>query len=162
MARFSPAEDDVKQYEAGMESEGNFDVWTLTVPTIKDRDILIRFDLEGNEEFRYEVMSVTRNKTFFGMQGGQKMRVQRIRKFDPNYQIKAFRDTSSYPELMNTSIEFSNGIALHSHEIVKNEKSPSGWSQLTSVVQGHNHPVTYQGGQLVVEATLGHTHIIVL
>lgn len=162
MVRFSQGDDDVKQYEAGMESEGNFDVWTITIPTIKDRDVLIRYDINGNEEFRYEVMSVTRNKLFFGEQGAQKMRVQRIRKFDPSYQILAFRDTSKFPAKLSTSIEISNGIPLHSHEIVKNEGSASGWSQLTSVVQGHNHPVRYVGGQLVVDVVLGHTHTIVL
>ena len=43
--------------------------WTITFPTLKDRDMIIRFTEDGIEEFRYEVLNVTRNKLFFAPLG---------------------------------------------------------------------------------------------
>ena len=162
MVRFSPAEDDVKRLEAGLESEFNTEVWTLTVPTVKDRDILVRFDQDGNEEFRYEVMSVTRNKTIAGLQGGQRMRVQRIRKTDRAYQIKAFKNTGTTPTKLSTSIGFTPGIPPHTHDITITNQPTSNFNQLTSVNQGHNHIVIYENGQLIVKDVLGHDHKIII
>jgi hypothetical protein len=163
MVRFSPADDDLKSQEAGLESELITDCWTLTVPTVKDRDIIIRFDQDGNEEFRYEILSVNRNKTLFGLQGAQKFKVQRIRKFDSAYQINAFRNTATLPAKIFTGIG-SAGAALppHMHEIVTSNQSVSNFSQLTSTILGHNHPVVYKDGQLVVLEVLGHTHNLIL
>lgn len=163
LVRCGPADEDLKVYEGGLESEFILDFWTLTVPTIKDRDIIILFDQDNNEEFRYEVLNVTRNNTIISLEGGQKFKAQRIRKFDPAYQIRAFRDTSMFPSKINTGIGSVPGLILpHVHEIVKNEKDPSGFSQNTSVVQGHNHQVIYESGQLTVRQILGHTHTIIL
>lgn len=160
MVRAGPAEEDVKMYEAGLESEFTLDFWTLTVPTIKDRDVIILFDQEDNEEFRYEVLSVTRNNTLTGLQGGQKFRAQRIRKFDPAYQIRVFRNTSEFPSKLNTSIGFTTGILPHTHEIVINEGiiSVNQINQTTSISQGHNHVV--KNG--VVMNAVGHTHTIIM
>lgn len=160
MMRFSPADEDVKMQEAGLESDMQADVWTLTVPTIKDRDILIRFDQDGNEEFRYEVLSVNRNKTISSLQGGQKLRVQRIRKFDPSYQIRAFKDTSTFPSVINTSSGSTTGIPAHSHAITINEKTTSltQINQTTGIAFGHTHSVI----DGVVQPALGHTHIITI
>lgn len=44
--RFAPADEDLKMTEAGLESEVNGEIWTLTVPTIKDRDVLVRYDMD--------------------------------------------------------------------------------------------------------------------
>ncbi len=162
MVRFSPADDDVKTYEAGLESEFITECWTLTVPTVKDRDIIVRFDQDGNEEFRYEILSVNRNKTLMGLQGAQKFKVQRIRKTDPAYQIAVFRDTSTLPAKLNTAIGSASNIAPHVHEIVTSNQSPANFGQITSTVQGHSHQVTWRNGQLVVLEALGHTHDIIL
>lgn len=160
LVRTGPTEENLKMYEAGLESEYPVDLWTLTVPTIKTRDVLIMFDINDNEEFRYEVMGVTRNNTLAGMQGGQKFRAMRIRKTDPAYQIRVFRNTSDFPSKLNTSIGFVPGIVPHTHEIVINEKilTVSQINQTTAISQGHNHPIV--NGQ-VMEA-LGHTHQIIL
>ena len=161
MVRFSPADEDLKMQEAGMESELTTDCWTLTVPTIKDRDILIRFDQNDNEEFRYEVLTVNRNRTALRLEGAQKMRVQRIRKFDVAYQIKAFRNTSTEPVKMSTTLTNAFGIGPHKHDFVTTAtQSPDKMTQLTSVVQGHNHEVLYVSGQLVISEVLGHSHDI--
>jgi hypothetical protein len=162
MVRPGPTEENLKMQEAGLESEFGMDLWTLTVPTIKNRDVIVMFDMDDNEEFRYEVAGVTRNNMITELQGGQKFRVQRVRKFDPIYQIRVFRDTSKFPTKMNTTIGFTTGIPPHTHEIVRNEKAVDGWSQTTSVVQGHNHPIIVQNGQLVVMEAVGHVHNIIL
>ena len=160
MVRPGPAEESLKRYEAGMESEFPLDLWALTVPTIKTRDIIVMFDQDNNEEFRYEIASVTRNNTIVGLQGGQHMKAIRIRKFDPAYQIRVFRDTSDFPSKLNTSISFVPGIPPHLHEIVVNEgiMSVNQINQTTNVVQGHNHPII--NGKVM--EVLGHTHQIIL
>lgn len=160
LVRPGPAEEDVKMTEAGLESEFITEFWTLTVPTIKDRDIIVLYDLNGNEEYRYEVLSVTRNNTMIGQQGGQKFRAQRIRKYDPAYQIRIFSDTSQFPSKLNTSIGVASSILPHTHEIVVNEgiTSVSQINQTTGVSQGHNHQIING----VVSTVLGHTHTIIL
>jgi hypothetical protein len=158
--RPGPTDENTKMYEAGLESEFPLSLWTLTVPTIKTRDVIILFDQDDNEEFRYEVISVTRNNTIIGQEGGQLMKVMRIRKFDPAYQIRVFRNTSEFPSKLNTSIGFVVGIPHHTHEIVINEKitSITQINQTTAVSQGHNHPIV----DGVVQTVLGHTHSIIL
>lgn len=162
MVRFSPADEDLKMQEAGLESELITECWTLTVPTVKDRDILVRFDQDGNEEFRYEVLSVNRNRTVTQLESAQRMRVQRIRKFDIAYQINVFRDTKTLPTKINTSITNAFGIGPHKHEIVSTDQSIDKFSQLSSIVQGHNHQVVWDASinKLVVLEALGHTHEI--
>lgn len=161
LVRTSPADDGVKMQEAGLESELNLELWTLTVPTIHQRDIIVLFDVEDNEEFRYEVGTVTRNNTIIGMEGGQKFRGIRIRKTDPAYQIRVFRNTAMFPSKLNTTINgVSGAIVPHSHEIVINENTTSLMqiNQTTAVSQGHNHPII--NGQVM--EVLGHTHNIIL
>jgi hypothetical protein len=158
--RPGPTAENLKMREAGLESEFPLDLWTLTVPTIKTRDVIVLFDQDDNEEFRYEVADVTRNNTILGLDGGQHLKVFRIRKFDPAYQIRIFRNTADFPSKLNTSIGFVPGIPPHTHEIVINEKitSISQINQTTAVSQGHNHPIV--NGQVM--EVLGHTHIIIL
>lgn len=163
LVRPSPTEENLKMYEAGLESEYPLNLWTLTVPTIKTRDILVMFDIDDNEEFRYEVMGVTRNKTLLNQQGGQQFRVTRIRKTDPAYQIRVFRNTSSFPsKLITTAGMAIPGIPSHTHEITRNEQDPSKWSQITSTNVGHNHPVIIQNGIPMIMEVLKHTHQIVI
>jgi hypothetical protein len=160
MVRVGPAEETTKMYEAGLESEFPIDVWTLASPIIKQRDVIVLFDEDNNEEFRYEVMSVTRNNTIVGLMGGQKFRAVRIRKTDPAYQVRIFRDTSMFPSKLNTGIGFAASIPPHTHEIVVNEKvlAVSQLNQTTAVNQGHNHPIVNG----VVMEVLGHTHKIII
>ena len=144
MVRLGPTAENLKMHEAGLESEFPLDIWTLTVPTIKTRDILVLFDQANNESFRYEVADVTRNNTILGLDGGQHLKTFRIRKTDPAYQIRIFRDTSDFPSTLNTSLGFAPGLPPHSHTIQINEKvlSVSQINQTTGLAQGHNHPIT--------------------
>lgn len=158
--RLNPADEGLKMYEAGLESEFPVGMWTLTTPTIKMRDVLILFDQNNNESFRYEVSTVTRNQTFMGLSGGQLLHTFRVRKTDPIYQIRVFRDTSDFPSTLNTSLGFSPGLPPHSHTIVVNEKilAVCQINQTTGVSQGHNHPIVNG----VVQTVLGHTHQIII
>lgn len=169
LIRFSPTDENIILGENGMESQlgsPQVEVWGLSVPTIHVRDVLIRFDANNNEEFRYEVISVNRNKTLNNgsttITGAQKMRIQRIRKFDKKYRITAFRDTSSIPKKLFTNFTNAVGIGLHNHEITTNEHDPSTWQQTSQIGGGHSHQILWKDGQLVVEETLGHSHTLVI
>ena len=160
--RLGPTAETLKMYEAGLESEFPVDMWTLTVPTIKARDIIVTFDQDNNESFRYEVSTVTRNQTILGLDGGQKMTTFRVRKTDPAYQVRIFRDTSDFPQTIYTGLGFAPGLPPHTHAIQTNQNAPSTWSQTTQVSQGHNHPVLIKNNFPVVMEVLGHTHAIIL
>lgn len=162
MVRFSQTDDDVKTYEAGFESEMLADVWTLTVPTIKDRDFIVRFDQDGNEEFRYEVLSVNRNKTITQFQGAQKFRVQRVRKTDVIYQVPVFRDTKYIPKTIETTVANAIGLGAHKHTLTINENSLSTMKQLTGIAAGHNHEILFSDGKLITSEVLGHKHEIII
>jgi len=88
MARVYPYIDDLKiDSGQGLTQTSEPTSWTLSVPTIKDRDILIRFNQDGTEEFRYECLNVTRNSLFFGETGKQEFRMLRMDKTDIIYQF---------------------------------------------------------------------------
>lgn len=161
MVRFSPVADDLIATDSGLESDMKPDCWTLPVPTLKDRDFIIRFDEDGDEEFRYEILNVTRNKLLLNQTGVQKFALQRVRKTDIIYQVKAFRNTSMFPSTLYTSISSSIGIPPHVHQIVINENtlSVSQINQITGISAGHSHTVEH--GQ-VLTGGLGHTHTIIL
>ena len=162
MVRFSPTEDDLKIEDEGLESTFLPDAWTLVVPAIKDRDFLIRFTEDGLEEFRYKVLNVVRNKLIGNVSGSQKLKLQRMRKTDPIYMWRAFRNTATMPQKVFTDIgqvAGPGGILPHTHSFVVNEftLASSQINQTTSVDQGHNHPIING----VVQEVLGHTHTIV-
>lgn len=161
MVRVGPADDIVKQYEAGLESESILDCWTLVVPQVRQRDVLVRFDQDDNEEFRYEIINVNRNRTLARLSGAQKFRIQRIRKTDPAYQIPIFRNTQYFPITINTNIASSPGILPHTHTIVLSENYMQGQPQLTSVNQGHNHDYRLVNGIWTISETIGHSHGVI-
>lgn len=168
LVRFGPAEDDLKQENAGLESTFNTEGWTLVVPAVKDRDFLVRYNEDGTREFRYEVLSTTRNKLFLGTSGAQKMRLQRVRKTDPLYQVRIVDSTAPIPTVLTTTIGMVSGpggIAPHVHNIVvpPSTVSLAQINGTTSVAAGHNH--------LVINGTissnsetenLGHSHTFIL
>jgi hypothetical protein len=160
MARFNVVEEDIKMQDAGLESESMFDVWTLTVPTVRDRDVIIRFGQDNNEEFRYEVINVTRNRMLNSQMGAQKFKAQRIRKTDTAYQVRSFRDSSRMPSKVNTSLAMAPGIVPHSHVIVINENTKflANINQETSTQAGHQHTVING----IVQPALGHVHTIII
>lgn len=92
--RVSPYTDDVVlNQDRGFSNENIvLEVWTLSYPIVKDRDILVRYIFDKDtgylqEEFRYEVLSVTRNKLFFGKDGRQVIRAKRLNKTHEIYKF---------------------------------------------------------------------------
>lgn len=86
LARISPYTDDLELTSAQSLSQPvELDAWTINVPTLKDRDFIVRFNEDGTEEFRYEVLDVNRNKLFFGQTGKQGFKVRRHDKTDIIY-----------------------------------------------------------------------------
>ena len=164
LVRFGTTEEDLKQDEDGMESVLIPDCWTLVYPTLRDRDVLIRFNEDGTEEFRYEILSVSRNKLLNSLSGGQKFKAQRLRRTSPVYTWRAVYDVSTMPTKINTSIGYlagPNGVNIpHTHTLVINENtlSVNQINQTTSVVQFHEHPVISG----VVQPVLGHVHNLIL
>lgn len=164
LVRFNPADDKVDMLDTGLESVFDTNGWTLVFPAIHERDILVRFDEDGNREFRYEVLAVSRNKMLVSLSGAQKMQLKRIRKTDAIYQVPAFNDTSQFPTQLDTSIGGAlPALPPHSHKIMLHEKSPLIFEQITSINQGHSHPVVRdpKTGIYKILPELGHTHQII-
>lgn len=160
MIRFGPTTEDIEQQEAGRENVFIPDCWTIVYPGIRDRDFIIRFNEDGTEEFRYEVLNVTRNKTLLNETGAQKFSLRRLRKTEPQYQFKVIADTSDMPAELATTIGSGGGILPHTHKIVINEGviSLTQINQTTSYDRGHNHEVR----EGVVIESAGHSHNIIL
>jgi hypothetical protein len=163
LVRFGPTKEEYKREEAGIENTFIPSCWTLVTPIVKDGDFVIRYNLDGTEEWRYELTDVERNDTFLGNSGMQKFTCIRVRKSDPIYQVKVFADSSMYPSELLTSIggvPGPGGIPPHMHRIVISEKvlSVKQISQMTSIEHGHNH-VVERG---VVSHVLEHSHGIIL
>lgn len=169
LVRFGPSEDDIKQDEEGLEMIFNLEGTTLAFPAIHDRDFIIRFNPDGTEEYRYKVLGVTRNDLFFGQSGGQKLKLQRVRKTDIIYQVPTYNDSSTMPSNLSTSIGFiriNSTPTPHSHviRISENITNVSQINQLTSVAAGHVHIVK---NGIITEfdesgSPLFHKHLIVI
>lgn len=162
LVRFGPTEDDVKIEDEGLEGYFTPNCWTLTVPALKSRDVLIRFNQDGTEEFRYKVLKVTRNRLLNSISGAQKFDAVRVRRTDPIYQWRAFRNTAMFPQVITTGIGMvpgPGGIPPHTHNLVINEHTlgVGQVNQTTSVARGHNHEI--RNG--IVQISLGHTHPLI-
>lgn len=86
MVRVNPYADDLDLVvDQGLRQPVELTAWTISIPTIKDRDVLVRFNSDGTEEFRYEALSVTRNKLFLNESGKQEFTMRRLDKTDEIY-----------------------------------------------------------------------------
>jgi len=63
--RFNPSEEDLELIQMGLRKEHEVSLWTLPEPRLRDRDILVRFNPDGSEFCRYEILVATRNRGFF-------------------------------------------------------------------------------------------------
>lgn len=175
MVRFDPTVETVDPTDSGLESNSKPNCWTMTVPTIHERDVIVRFDQAENEEFRYEVLNVTRNKFILDFQGLQRFSLQRIRKTDIIYQIpvlEAVNTNSDGTEGVNifrtlsTSIEMSAGFPPHIHTVMVSDRiiSPTQVNGITSIAQGHSHTVTAgiveDGSNIPEQQSIGHDHTL--
>lgn len=164
LVRFTPTEEDVKMEDAGLESTANFQCWTLAYPALKDRDVLIRFNPDGTEEFRYEILNVTRGVLLYGETGNQHFNVQRIRKTSILYQWRAIRSTANIPTIVTTTVGLlrgPNNVPIpHTHTITINEGiiTLAQVNQTTGISEHHSHPIING----VVGEVLQHQHSIIL
>lgn len=162
MVRFSPTEDDLKVDESGLEPNFITDAWTMVTPAIKDKDFIIRYNDDDSREFRYEVLSVNRNKLLLNTYGKQTLKIQRVRKTDPIYQVRAVDSTATVPTVLTTSLNSVGSLILpHYHTIVVSNTvvDLSQINGVTSIVNGHNHVVT---NGILSQNELDHTHTILL
>jgi hypothetical protein len=92
MVHFAPA-DEALQMRSQAGWDENFDpaTWTLNVPAIKDRDLLVRFDEYGERDWIYRVDAVSRGKSFFGRYTRQKLKLSRVDKSDVIYTFKLIK-----------------------------------------------------------------------
>lgn len=88
MIRIYPHSDDLElKLDQGLTQNTSPTAWTIAYPTLKDRDVVVRFTEEFVEEFRYEIQDVTRNKLFFSQSGKQEFRMVRLDKTNVIYQF---------------------------------------------------------------------------
>lgn len=81
LIRVNPYDDDVKLDPAnGIMQISELTAWTINIPTIKDRSMIVRFNEDGSEEFRYECLNVTRSRLMFGLTGQQTFKIKRLDK----------------------------------------------------------------------------------
>ena len=163
LVSFGPTKEDIKREDAGLENTFIPNCWTLVTPAVKDGDFIIRYNADGSEEWRYEIIDVERNSTILEGFGAQKFTAVRVRKTDPIYQVRSISDTSMFPSEVLTgigSVSGPGGIPPHMHRIVVNEGilSVSQINQMSSIEQGHNHAIING----VVQEVLGHSHDIIL
>lgn len=158
LVRIDPATDDLTIVDrGGLEPVYEPSGWTLPFPQIKDRDILIRFNNDNTEAWRYEILNVTRNKVLFTQVGAQKLTLKRLPKTSIIYQFPVVRDTSPLPDSITTSISNTPGIIPHSHSIIlPYGENLTTFKGATLESEGHNH-VIYVGK---VQNVLNHTHTL--
>jgi hypothetical protein len=159
LIRVEPATEDLKiEDRGGLTPDYLPNCWTMAFPGLKDRDVLVRFNEDNTEEFRYEILNVQRVRAFFGQSGVQKFAMQRFARTDIIYQFPVTRSTSPFPETLAMSIESGPGIPAHTHAlVVPHGRSLTVFNGSTSINERHHHVV--RKGQIIT--VLGHTHTLV-
>lgn len=88
MMSFKEAQEDLKHgAHEHLQQEFEPGSWTLPVPAIKDRDIIIRFDFTDDIEYIYEVLDSSREKLMYRHFGRQNLRLKRMDKTDILYTL---------------------------------------------------------------------------
>jgi len=62
--------------------------WTLPLPSIRDRDIIVRFGFLGEVEYMYEVLDVTKERFVYKHYGRQNLSLKRLDKTDIMYTFR--------------------------------------------------------------------------
>jgi hypothetical protein len=157
LLRIDATKDDLKRIDNGLEQDTSPTAWTLPYPTIKDSDVLVRFNVDGTEDCRLECLDVTRNRVLFGQTGVQKLTLRRILKTEIIYSFPIVRNTSPVPGSLTTSIDFGPGLKPHSHEVIFNASNElEKLNVATLEAENHNH-IIYNG---IVYEVLGHKHTL--
>lgn len=89
MVHFAPSDEEIAmKAQAGWDQTFTPGTWTLAVPSVKDRDVIVRFDEYGQMDWIYVVDSVSRGKLMFGRSARQKLKLSRLDKTNVLYQFK--------------------------------------------------------------------------
>ncbi len=91
LLHFSPNDEDIGMgAQSGWQQNFKPNAWTLNVPSIKDRDLIVRFDYENKNQINwiYIVNNVSRGETIFGSATRQKLNLSRLDRTDVVYQFK--------------------------------------------------------------------------
>lgn len=88
MMSFKEAPEDLKHgaHEQLMQ-EFEPTAWTMPMPAIKDRDIVVRFDFTDDIEYIYEVLDSSREKILYRHFGRQNLKLKRMDKTDILYTL---------------------------------------------------------------------------
>lgn len=94
MVRVDPYDDEIRLNDRGLEEDVTISGWTISIPQLKKRDILIRYIYDRSsglfvESFRYEILKVNRNRLLFNENGKQTLSLRRL---DPTREIYKFSD----------------------------------------------------------------------
>lgn len=82
--RPNPNVEDMQNLEHGMWQDNEITGWTLPCPTLRDKDVIIRFDPHtGEESWRYVIQNVTRNSGLFNTFTAQIFSMKRVDKTHP-------------------------------------------------------------------------------
>jgi len=83
---FADAVEDLKLGAAEhLEQDFEPSAWTVPIPAIKDRDLIVRFDFTDDQEYIYEVLKVSREKIVFRHFTRQRIELKRLDKTDIVY-----------------------------------------------------------------------------
>ena len=86
MVKFKDTLEDLKLSAHGhLEQQYEPQCWTLAMPAIRDRDVIVRFDFSGDIEYIYEVLNVTKEKLLYTHYGRQNLTLKRMDKTDILY-----------------------------------------------------------------------------
>tara|TARA_B100000131_G_scaffold286880_1_gene297132 strand:+ start:3494 stop:5479 length:1986 start_codon:yes stop_codon:yes gene_type:complete len=78
-------EDLTLQAHKGLEVAYEPSCWTMPIPAIKDRDLIVRFDFTNDTEYIYEVLSITKEKLMYKHYTRQRLQLKRLDKTDIVY-----------------------------------------------------------------------------
>ena len=158
LVRLDPSVDDVSIVDrGGLEPNYEPSGWTMAYPMIRDRDILVRFNPDGTEAWRFEILNVTRVRAFFAQSGAQKFAIKRMPKTDIIYQYPVLRETNPRPANLETGISSSSGVVAHSHGVVIEHGMDLKKLKVSTLVSEHHNHIILNG---VVQPALGHTHTL--
>lgn len=88
MMSFKEAPEDLKHgAHEQLQQEFEPSSWTMPIPAIKDRDVLVRFDFTDDIEYIYEVLSSSREKILYRHFGRQNLQLKRMDKTDVLYTL---------------------------------------------------------------------------
>ena len=86
MLSFGDTTEDLKLgMHESLQQEVEPSAWTIPIPAIRDRDLIVRFDFTGDVEFIYEVLNVTKEKAIFRHFTRQRLAIKRMDKTDILY-----------------------------------------------------------------------------